>query len=596
MRKLGIFFVFFLISFALSAQADYSDIFDKAYKMYPQIPRGCLEAVAYNNTHVKHLNDNDYSVGDSTDMPRSYGVMGLVLEGKGYFRNNLLTISKLSGISVQSILNSPDSNIIAYSAAFAQLSKRYFLDIFNDRHIGIENFKRVFIELSELPLPDGDVDNDFVLNTMLYSVYYFLNNDELCKTYHVNAYSVDFNRLFGSNLKQLSSPKIYLYDEYGNMGGGDYDNAIWRPAPDCNYSSRNGSKIQGIVIHYTEGSYAGTISWFLNCDSHVSAHYIIRSIDGQVTQMVKERDMAFQARSANCYTIGIEHEAYGDIASYFTTVMYKSSADLVKNICMRNPQILPYRMFYRDTLDDGTVLDYGLHPLGDSTACIMIRGHQHYPGQSHTDPGPYWNWNYYYKLVNDDIDITEYDSIYGLFSDGGGLNGNYDNDERKGYLIQVDGADSIVLTFINFNLEKDNDFIWVYDGPSFFSPLIGRWNTHNPGRICSSGNSIFVEFRSDCDINYSGWAAAWQAYMPKEYNDSLIIVSPNPVIDNANIIVPKYILPVYLYIYDLLGNIINKEKFISVNNTLNISYLPHGVYLLKFTHGKDNIRTIKILK
>ena len=37
---------------------------------------------------------------------------------------------------------------------------------------------------------------------------------------------------------------------------------------------------------------------------------MVRSSDGQVTQMVREYQKAWHARSANPYSIGIEHEGY----------------------------------------------------------------------------------------------------------------------------------------------------------------------------------------------------------------------------------------------------------------------------------------------
>lgn len=65
---------------------------------------------------------------------------------------------------------------------------------------------------------------------------------------------------------------------------------------------RNGDKITNVAIHTTQGSYAGTISWFKNPGAIVSAYYVVRSSDGQ-TQMVKKSDMAYHVRSANSYTI-----------------------------------------------------------------------------------------------------------------------------------------------------------------------------------------------------------------------------------------------------------------------------------------------------
>jgi hypothetical protein len=153
----------------------------------------------------------------------------------------------------------------------------------------------------------------------------------------------------------------------------DYPGAIWNAACTCNYRAGRSQTISTIVIHVTQGSYAGTISWFKDPAAQVSAHYVIRSSDGQVTQMVAEKDTAWHVGSENGYTIGIEHEGFVDDPSWFTDAMYRSSAALTSNIADRR---------------------------GIPKDRAHIKGHVEMPNQTHTDPGPNWNWTYYMQLVN----------------------------------------------------------------------------------------------------------------------------------------------------------------------------------------------------
>ncbi|GAB2612605.1 N-acetylmuramoyl-L-alanine amidase [Kribbella endophytica] len=153
----------------------------------------------------------------------------------------------------------------------------------------------------------------------------------------------------------------------------DYPGAIWNAASSSNYRVGRTSAISTIVIHVTQGSYAGTISWFKNASAQVSAHYVVRSSDGQITQMVAEKDTAWHARSANPYSIGIEHEGFVDQPSWFTDAMYRASAALTKNIAERR---------------------------GIPKTRTYIKGHSEMPDNDHTDPGPNWNWTYYMQLVN----------------------------------------------------------------------------------------------------------------------------------------------------------------------------------------------------
>ncbi|MFG2627426.1 peptidoglycan-binding protein [Streptomyces sp. NPDC048473] len=155
----------------------------------------------------------------------------------------------------------------------------------------------------------------------------------------------------------------------------DYPSALWVPAHANNFTAGRSAKIDKVIIHVTQGSYAGSISWFQNPTAEVSAHYVVRSSDGQITQMVRDSDTAYHARSANASALGIEHEGFIDDPSWFTDTMYRSSAALTKYLCER----------------------YG---IPKDRAHII--GHSEAPGNDHTDPGPYWDWNRYMQLVGGD--------------------------------------------------------------------------------------------------------------------------------------------------------------------------------------------------
>ena len=191
------------------------------------------------------------------------------------------------------------------------------------------------------------------------------------------------------NLVQSQSGAIYNAS-MASTKSADYGPAQWNPAPNCNFSSRNGTAISAVTIHTVQGSYSGAISWGLNCNAQVSYHYVIRSSDGQVTQMVLESNKAWHVGTANPYTIGIEHEGYVSNAAWYTNAMYQSSANLVKEITQSGYGINPLRTY------DGTSSSSG-QVLGD---CLKIKGHQHYANQTHTDPGINWNWpKYYLKTI-----------------------------------------------------------------------------------------------------------------------------------------------------------------------------------------------------
>ena len=556
---------------------NYKSAFDAAYEACPTIPKGLLEAISFTNTHCHHLTDANYFNDGPEAMPRAYGFMGLVKDGKGYFRENLQLVSELSGVSETEILGSPDANVLAYAKAFECLAKKC-------KTAEIKDYLSVIQQLSELPI--GEEKDVYPMQSMLYSVCSFMNNEKQAEQYGFTKYDIDLKAVFAEYYDMLTAPGLSVQRE------SDYPAAIWDPAPDCNYSERT-MDVSAVVIHYTEGSYAGCISWFKNCDAQVSAHYVIRSSDGQVTQMVREADKAWHARTANGYTIGIEHEAYGNIWSFFTDAMYQSSANLVRDICSRYESIDGHRTFYRDTLDSGICLNEGLHDLGGENACVKIRGHQHYPDQSHTDPGPYWDWNYYYKLINEGTPVTVLEGEEGRLD-----HQYYGDDERKIWVIRGPEGKIISLDFKSFDLEKDFDFLWVYDGDDVYAPKIGRWNTQSPGTVHSSGNVMCVEFRSDCATNASGWQADWKAIktIPIEPEEPEIEpgVFPNPTTGKFTVKSDREGLT-DLTVFDVYGNMITSLRF---QNSVEIeaSNWASGVYMIHYGEPNRPDKVVKLVK
>jgi hypothetical protein len=155
----------------------------------------------------------------------------------------------------------------------------------------------------------------------------------------------------------------------------DYSGAIWNPASTSNYavaSRPTSNPINSVIIHDTEGSYSGTINWFKDPAAQVSAHYVVRSSDGQITQMVQDKDIAWHARSFNTNGIGIEHEGYAAQTGWYTDAMYTASAALTRAVCLK----------YNIPMDRDHIL-----------------AHSELWGNDHTDPGVNWDWNKYMSKV-----------------------------------------------------------------------------------------------------------------------------------------------------------------------------------------------------
>jgi len=111
-------------------------------------------------------------------------------------------------------------------------------------------------------------------------------------------------------------------------------------------------------------------------------------------------------------------------------------------------------------------------------------------------------------------------SCEGTLYDSGGPNGSYSNFEDAEITIEPFGADSILLTFISFDVEPGSgatcnyDYVRIYDGGSTSAPLIGTYCNNNPppASLHSSGDAITIEFHSDQGLVEPGFEISWQCF------------------------------------------------------------------------------------
>ncbi|TNF28069.1 MAG: T9SS type A sorting domain-containing protein, partial [Bacteroidetes bacterium] len=228
---------------------------------------------------------------------------------------------------------------------------------------------------------------------------------------------------------------------------------------------------------------------------------------GQITQMLCEADKGWHVGTENPYTIGIEHDGYVSDPNNYTSAMYLATADLCYDISQSGYGISPLRTAY---FPWAATTNYNVASIPGS--CVRIKGHQHFPNQTHTDPGQYWDWDHFYKLINQNTATTVISDVSGEFYDSGGQIGVYGNDERTLTLIAPTGASSVSVTFQEFDLEQDWDYLYIYDGTDVFAPLIGYFTgTDNPGTVTSNNGALLFEFRSDCSTTDPGWAATFSS-------------------------------------------------------------------------------------
>ncbi|WP_329577058.1 N-acetylmuramoyl-L-alanine amidase [Kitasatospora sp. NBC_01250] len=216
-----------------------------------------------------------------------------------------------------------------------------------------------------------------------------------------------------------------------------------------NYNPANrpadGQAIRYIVIHDTESDYAGAIASFQNPNEQATAHYLVRSSDGHVTQLVHTKDIAWHAgnKTINMHSVGIEHEGFAlpdDRPTWYSEQLYQSSAKLVRYLAAR----------------------FGV-PLDRE----HIIGHDDVPGPTqadiagmHWDPGTFWDWAHYLELL------------------GAPIPPGTDAPPQPGDTVTIAPAfDSTNEPPVSGVAARPENFVYLRTGPSTDSPLINNGGT-----------------------------------------------------------------------------------------------------------------------
>lgn len=370
----------------IQQRANFQNLFLEAYKQNPSLPKGLLESLAFTASRWQHILPNKNNQHGNNQRPQAYGLFGLYDTNDYGFVNTLALVANSYNISQEALLDNLDFYIFATAYYLAEQIKRQ--QITGDN---LADFTTIIASLSGIAKNKSDI-SQYANNSFVYDVLLSASTGVITNGIEIKPQIINWHKAFKKQiLQQLKAPKI-IFDSNNqtinssNTSDVDYPSALWHATP--NNSSRKGSEISHITLHTTQGSYSGSITWLANTAAQASAHYVIRSNDGQVTQMVRDTNKAWHARSANPYTIGIEHEGYVDNPDWYTEALYTSSANLTIYLCANHP-IDCTKGYAGSSNISVELLDLA----------ITVKGHQHYPDQDHTDPGINWDWPKYFTLI-----------------------------------------------------------------------------------------------------------------------------------------------------------------------------------------------------
>jgi N-acetyl-anhydromuramyl-L-alanine amidase AmpD len=299
-----------------------------------------------------------------------------------------------------------------------------------------------------------------------------------------------------------------------------------------------GLDIRYITLHTTDETYDGTLDLFNDPTYAAGANYVVRSGDGQVTQMTPDKDIAWDSANRSFYqhSVGIEQEAWATHGgSWFSEDLYRSTAQLVRYLSAK----------YDIPLDRAHIL-----------------GHDNIPGSSesgiasqHWDPGPGWDWEHFFDLLGAPIHATAKAGAPVVAIKPGFAT----NKQTTTYCDDVAGYKQFPGPYRSYDCpvtssDAPASFVPLYTSPSTSAPLAADPYLHPTGAgtdamndwgdKAPTGEQYVVADRRP------GWTAIWFGGQEVWFQDSAQHPTTVPV--KAERIVPKAgktSIPVYTTAY-----------------------------------------------
>ncbi len=306
------------------------------------VPRELLLAMGYTNTlwEMPPPTASDYEPGDL----HGRGAYGLMQLYQTPSRDTLGRAAGLTGLSEQALKNERAANVRGGAAVLSEMAGE-------TKPSGLDGWYEAVAEY-------GDAEP--------YA-------QEVFRTLERGASTTIST---GESLR-LASQDVTVPAMITARSSMDYGGATWRPAYGGNYSGgfnrEKDVNIDRLVVHVAQGTVAGTVSWFQDSRSNVSAHYVVGD-RGAVVQCVRHEDVAYHAGnwSYNKHSIGIEHGGYADNRKTWTDAKIRASAKLAAYCCKR-------------------------HKIKVDRQHIV--GHREVPGSTHYCPGRYFPYKRYLDLI-----------------------------------------------------------------------------------------------------------------------------------------------------------------------------------------------------
>jgi hypothetical protein len=183
--------------------------------------------------------------------------------------------------------------------------------------------------------------------------------------------------------------------------------------------------------------------------------------------------------------------------------------------------------------------------------------------------------------------LTELTDPTGTISDGSGTY-NYHNNSYCLWKIKPPFANTITLTFDQFDTEETADMLTIFDG----STKIGEFSGHEiPGQIvATSGNALLIWLTNE-NSNYQGWSVTYEVDNIGVGEDIAVHsfkAFPNPASDKLNVVFSADSDEIVkIRIASLAGEMIYSEETGGAagqyHSVIDVAGFSDGIYILEFS-------------
>lgn len=191
----------------------------------------------------------------------------------------------------------------------------------------------------------------------------------------------------------------------------------------------------------------------------------------------------------------------------------------------------------------------------------------------------------YWQLIKDKFSSCEIKPCMDSLFDMGGPTRTYYDNEAYTFSISPNGINKVQLQFKNFATEQVWDSLFIYNGPTTASPLMGAYtgSTTIPGTITSTGTAITLRFKSDGATVKNGWKLIYNCVtttdVNENWNNDFLSIFPNPT-NGIFEIKTNLNQPTKIQIFNSIGELVyqtQSEKIIDLSS-LNLN---SGVYFVE---------------